>query len=161
VSKVPTNAAAAAGASAAPSPDIARQVISKVKGAGGTLGRGVVGVGAAGLAVGAASLLWDPVADLVGGMEITGGAKRRFKKAYAQDRAMMRARLLSEQRQKRIQALKAENMALLARTKPHLFLELSAGMKLPEDAVVIGGQPRQDLLEQVAEAMSQQATGGV
>lgn len=155
MSQVPANPAAAAAAA----PNLASRVLDKVKGAGKGVGKGVLGIGAAGLAMGAIDLLAEPVADFVGGLEITGGAQRRFKKAYAQDRALMRAQLARQEREKRLARLRAENMAIIARTNPHLFLELSAGQKLPEDAVVIGGQPRQDLLEQVAEAMAQ-PTGG-
>ena len=38
---------------------------------------------------------------------------------------------------------------------PHLYNEVMAGRRLPKDAVVFGGQPRTDLMEQLAMGMSQ------
>lgn len=47
----------------------------------------------------------------------------------------------------------AMNAQILAQTNPELYKQLLAGRKLPRGAIVIGGRPRMDLLEQVASEM--------
>lgn len=68
---------------------------------------------------------------------------------------------LMAQRQRRamtsqIQAeeLRQRNEEYLASTNPHLYQELQAGRRLPEDAVVIGRAPGQDLLDSILEGMN-------
>lgn len=46
------------------------------------------------------------------------------------------------------------NTATLAARNPHLYNELLYGRRLPEDAVVFGGDPRTDLLEELAYEMA-------
>lgn len=53
-----------------------------------------------------------------------------------------------------LQQLKMQNRMRMMQVAPHLAQSLLAGRELPEDAVVIGGKPRVDLLDQVAEGMS-------
>lgn len=53
-----------------------------------------------------------------------------------------------------LQQLKVQNRMRMMQVAPHLAQSLLAGRELPEDAVVIGGKPRVDLLDQVAEGMS-------
>jgi len=43
----------------------------------------------------------------------------------------------------------------LAGMDPKLYTEVMYGMRLPEGAVVLGGQPRRDLLEELALAMAE------
>jgi len=43
----------------------------------------------------------------------------------------------------------------LAAIDPHLYNEVMAGRSLPKDAVVFGGQPRTDLMEELAMGMAQ------
>jgi len=43
----------------------------------------------------------------------------------------------------------------LAAVDPHLYNEVMAGRSLPKDAVVFGGQPRTDLMEELAMGMAQ------
>tara|TARA_R100000458_G_C8243293_1_gene221787 strand:- start:153 stop:737 length:585 start_codon:yes stop_codon:yes gene_type:complete len=43
----------------------------------------------------------------------------------------------------------------LAASDPHLYNEIMAGRQLPRDAVVFGGQPRVDLMEELAMGMAQ------
>jgi len=57
-------------------------------------------------------------------------------------------------REKRIKRLQRENMARVMQFAPDLAQSLMAGRELPLDAVVIGGQPRMDLMEQVARDMA-------
>lgn len=47
----------------------------------------------------------------------------------------------------------AANAQILAQVDPALYTQLLAGRRLPRGAVVIGGRPRTDLLEQVATEM--------
>lgn len=74
------------------------------------------------------------------------------QKAFNQQIAQRKAEVLQLQR------LMSQNMARLASASPHLYNQVMAGRQLPEGAVVIGGQPRQDLMEMLAYDM---ATGGL
>ena len=49
----------------------------------------------------------------------------------------------------------AQSSMRLAALDPHLYNEVMAGRSLPKDAVVFGGQPRQDLMEELAMGMAQ------
>lgn len=57
----------------------------------------------------------------------------------------------------RLQQTMALNTARLAQAEPHLYNEVLAGRRLPQGAVVLGGNPRTDLLSEMALRMS---TGG-
>lgn len=56
--------------------------------------------------------------------------------------------------------LRDENARRLAMYAPHLYNQVMAGRKLPKNAVVIGGTPRTDLLEELASSMADGAWGG-
>lgn len=45
------------------------------------------------------------------------------------------------------------NMMAVQRTAPHLYNQVMAGRRLPQGSVVLGGQPRQDLMEELASHM--------
>ena len=49
----------------------------------------------------------------------------------------------------------ARSAMRLASIDPHLYNEVMAGRSLPKDAVVFGGQPRTDLMEELAMGMAQ------
>jgi len=49
----------------------------------------------------------------------------------------------------------ARSAMRLAAIDPHLYNEVMAGRSLPKDAVVFGGQPRTDLMEELAMGMAQ------
>ena len=68
----------------------------------------------------------------------------------ADQRRIERLQHMQQMRAVRIQRDMMENMARLAAAAPHTYNELLAGRSLPQGAVVIGGQPRMDVLEQVA-----------
>lgn len=53
----------------------------------------------------------------------------------------------------RLQQSIQENLARVAQNNPALYNQVSAGRRLPRGAVVLGGQPRQDLLMELARAM--------
>jgi hypothetical protein len=47
-----------------------------------------------------------------------------------------------------------DNLAQLQQKAPDLYMSVAAGRRLPQGAVVIGGVPRQDLLQQLGMSMS-------
>jgi len=64
---------------------------------------------------------------------------------------------LQQQQQQRMAGLQkdvARNAAALAATAPHLYNQILAGRTLPQGAVVLGGSPRTDLMEQLALGMA-------
>lgn len=56
--------------------------------------------------------------------------------------------------QGRMQQAMLRSMARLAQADPHFYNELMMGRRLPLGAVVLGGQPRTDVLQDVAYAMA-------
>lgn len=63
---------------------------------------------------------------------------------------------LGQMRLRRLQETIGINSSRLMTLEPGLAQQIMAGRILPQGAVVIGGQPRVDLLAQVAEAMGSQ-----
>lgn len=63
-----------------------------------------------------------------------------------------------QKRAERLQGAVQENIRRIAATDPHLYTQLLRQRRLPRGAVVIGGSPRPDFLEEVA---FQMATGGM
>jgi hypothetical protein len=45
------------------------------------------------------------------------------------------------------------NMMAVQKSAPHLYNQVMAGRRLPQGSIVIGGQPRQDLMEELASYM--------
>lgn len=45
------------------------------------------------------------------------------------------------------------NMMFLQSANPHLYNQVMAGRRLPQGSVVLGGQPREDLMEELASYM--------
>ena len=78
-------------------------------------------------------------------------ALRDAKLAHEENRRSMMQRIEIESMQKRTM----EASMRLAALDPHLYNEVMAGRSLPKDAVVFGGQPRQDLMEELSMAMAQ------
>lgn len=64
-----------------------------------------------------------------------------------------------ERKATRLRLLAKENQRRMAMYAPHLFNQLSAGRILPRDAVVLGGEPRTDLLQEVAMKMARGQLG--
>lgn len=86
---------------------------------------------------------------------VTGDSFEQELRNYEKERvtvATIRAR------QERIQRGMMQQMARIAALDPHLYNELLHGDALPRGAVVLGGRPKTDLLEQVAYQMT---TGGI
>lgn len=63
----------------------------------------------------------------------------------------LRAKMMYEDMQRKM----ARAAMQLAATDPHLYNEIMAGRQLPKDAVVFGGQPRTDLMEELSMGMAQ------
>ena len=57
-------------------------------------------------------------------------------------------------RHDRIQKEISRHAASLAATSPHLYNQILAGRTLPQGAVVLGGTPRTDIMEQLAYGMA-------
>lgn len=70
----------------------------------------------------------------------------------AKDRIEERKQLAQE---RKIKQLREENQRRLAMYAPHLYNKVMAGRDLPRDSVVIGGRPRMDLLQELADQMAQ------
>lgn len=65
--------------------------------------------------------------------------------------------VMATARARRLRRLMAENTARLAAADPHTYYEVMAGRRLPTGAVVFGGRPRTDLMEQLTLDMSRGA----
>lgn len=99
--------------------------------------------------------------------EIARAAKRDFGSNEDPMDRMMRydseirsADRLRELQRKKLKRLTEANIVRLQTSLPHLAASIAAGQEIPEDGVVIGGTPRQDLLEQVARQMAGGAFDG-
>lgn len=99
------------------------------------------------------------------GLPLGGAVKRNLsgeatRDRYARLRTMVegrqRAQLLQLEMQLK-QRRMAEAAARMAATNPQMYNEVMAGRVLPPQAAVLGGVPRQDLMDQVTYQM---ATGG-
>ena len=73
------------------------------------------------------------------------------KQRREQQSKALRTRVEYEDIQRRM----AKAAMRLAALDPHLYNEVMAGRSLPKDAVVFGGQPRTDLMEELAMGMTQ------
>jgi hypothetical protein len=78
-------------------------------------------------------------------------ALQRSKERYRMQQQALRARVEYEELQRRMTRATMQ----LAATDPHLYNEVMAGRSLPRDAVVFGGQPRTDLMEELSMGMAQ------
>jgi len=61
--------------------------------------------------------------------------------------------LLEKLQEARMKEEVQRNMMAVQRANPHLYAQVMAGRRLPQGAVVLGGQPRQDLMEELASHM--------
>ncbi len=57
-------------------------------------------------------------------------------------------------RQQAVEQEIAKQSARLAAANPHLYNQIIAGRRLPQGAVILGGNPRTDLMEQIASGMA-------
>lgn len=99
---------------------------------------------------------------------IVDGAKDRFGPLLGHDFAadklqrvldaqdqISRFTRAQQRRQQDLEQLVNVNTQMLAQNAPQLFNQIMAGRELPDGATVIGGQPRTDLMREVAMQMSQ------
>jgi len=97
------------------------------------------------------------------------GTKKVMDTAGVSEDALMRRALMelaNQEKQNEIQGLVGRaqaisyddaiqrNIGRIQQYAPDLFLSVSAGRKLPTGAVVLGGTPRQDLLNELGRAMA-------
>jgi hypothetical protein len=107
---------------------------------------GAIALGSFG--AGAAKKIWDVAS--------YGKQRQReddYRRAVEQEQ---KTRILQIQ-QKRLEEAMLRSAARLAAANPHLYNEIMAGRRLPLGAVVLGGKPRVDLMEQLALDMTQGA----
>lgn len=88
------------------------------------------------------------------GNQFNPNASRAHAAEFFADENMFK--MLADKAQRTRQTI-TDNAKVLARVNPALFSELMAGRALPRGAMVIGGQPRGDLIAQVAKMMADSA----
>lgn len=125
-------------------PKISPRGLSMLKGAAAPFGLNLAGV----------ALEYAP--DIVRAVKQDFGSSSEdpLDKMLRQDREIRNADRLRKLQRQKIEKLTAANVQRLTTTMPHLAASIMAGREIPEDGVVIGGRPRQDLLEQVAQQMA-------
>jgi len=123
-------------------------------------------------------LLRSPVSTILGGaliadiatreagLPLAAGAQRAvtgesfldpetsFSVVLRQQQELRKREALRRAEISRIQRLMAQNMSRLATAAPHLYNQVLAGQQLPAGAVVLGGEPREDLMEALAFSMA-------
>ena len=118
----------------------------------------------AGLAVPAAGFLSEEVASPIseGFIEGSGGLGGLLgpdsDRLFENEQAAMQRVALDRMRSARIQDMVERNVAAIQRMSPHLYDQILAGRILPQGAVVLGGSPRSDLLEELAYNMGTSST---
>jgi len=69
---------------------------------------------------------------------------------FKREQAAMQQMASQQLRTSRIEEMVQRNIAAIERMSPHMHNQILAGRILPQGAVVLGGNPRTDLLEEVA-----------
>lgn len=81
------------------------------------------------------------------------------EQALAEVREAQRNRVLSQMagdaRRESLQRSIQMNLARIAQSEPELYAQIQAGRRLPQGAVVIGGEPRNDLLQELGRSMAE------
>jgi hypothetical protein len=93
----------------------------------------------------------EPIVEPMAG-GILGG--QRLVEAGMQEMAGAHTIKMVEERSKQARESIRRNIQVIAQTNPQLYNELVAGKRLPRGAIVLGGPPRRDLLEEVATMMA-------
>jgi hypothetical protein len=93
----------------------------------------------------------EPPAAALGGMLGAGG---RLRQAEEEGLARRETILAVKERARQVRESIRANITMIARTNPQLYNELVAGRRLPRGAIILGGPPRKDLLEEVATMMA-------
>jgi len=157
-----------------------KALTSALKGAGGRLSSGAgklnaaaaegTGYGAAAHVVTGADLLLYPGMGILGGIGKsvqgalgTGNVGRlqspelRAQMMMASNESGQRMLAAGRARQKKYEALQkrmGQSLARLAASSPQTYQQVMTGRQLPQGAVVLGGQPRVDLMEDLALRMA-------
>ena len=85
---------------------------------------------------------------------LTGRPMRRAENtAQFQRQGRQEDLMLRLQHERELQTM-ARNAARLAAANPQLYNQIMAGRQLPQGAVVLGGKPRTDLMEELTSSMS-------
>jgi hypothetical protein len=116
-----------------------------------TIGGPLRSVGVPGALLGG-SFLMQLLAPAVKGMFEDKTKNVRF--ASEMNRELQYQTRLREIEHRRIETSMLRSMTRLAAANPQLYNEVMAGRKLPQGAVVLGGRPRMDLMEELALGMS-------
>ena len=95
--------------------------------------------------------MWDSVMNPDDSPTSPSALLARAESDNARRSDALRVRAEMEQLQKKVTSAAMR----LAAVDPHLYNEVMAGRSLPKDAVVFGGQPRTDLMEELAMGMAQ------
>ncbi len=106
-------------------------------------------IGAGGVA--GSSLLGKEVYDSV---KTRNAWESRMREEGRYEQYVWLAQRAEEEKFRRLQRDMATNAARLASANPELYNRVLAGRRLPRGAVVIGGAPRTDLLEELAYRMA-------
>ena len=93
----------------------------------------------------------EPVGSAVAGGLLSG--ERLREAGISADAGMAGVAAVRERSRMARQSIR-ENIKVIAQSNPQLYNELVAGKRLPRGAVVLGGPPRRDLLEEVATMMA-------
>lgn len=114
--------------------------------------------GGAGLVLGAVDMLLNPAAEMVSGagdLMMPDRVDRRLERMISGQEQVQQFQRMKAKRDQKMAELTQRNTLLLAQNAPHLFNQLMAGRSLPRGATVIGGEPRTDLVQEVAMGMTQ------
>jgi hypothetical protein len=124
------------------------------------LSEGIFGVGkdliheapgaAAGLGLSAGIPLAGSAMDFIQSLDLTG---KQMDADVRAKRAQEDIADIAIAREKRMRQLRRENIARVAQSMPDVYNQVSAGRRLPKGSVVIGGKPRTDLLQELADRM--------
>jgi hypothetical protein len=128
--------------------DIAWNPVKSKVGRGLAMGAGALNVGAVGAFLG--SQVVDPILKSPAWAGGEQGFRSRLQEAASHRSLLVHAAL----RERRLQELDAQNIMRLAVSNPDLVNQLLAGRRLPKGSVVIGGEPRVDIIQELARNMS-------
>ena len=116
----------------------------------GILGGGMIGSEVVGS--------WSGSEGLLGGIRVTttGKSLQDMMKVHRLNQEVERDQSRRDLEYQQVQQQLARNAARLAASNPHLYNQIMAGRRLPQGAVILGGTPRTDLMEEIAGGMATQ-----
>ena len=75
------------------------------------------------------------------------------QREFEREQRIKSAQFASALRGQRLRAQTERNLAIIRQQAPDIYNSVSAGRRVPDGAVVLGGRPRQDLLLELAQHM--------